>query len=160
MPPPPWTARKPGEKEAMRDWMFYQIEECYREQQEKSLLEPLELRDLIEDEAIAEAERNDLTKLRQLFHPKFHPFLQAPRKRGRRPYARRPNDSSYESRLMMARKLVPLIRKIWQEHYGPLRRRREDGFDAYDIAAAYLDIEDVEAVAQKPSGKRKIKRDK
>jgi hypothetical protein len=166
MPLPPWSARNQREKDMMRDWMFYQIEEAYREQREELLLERTNIWVLIEDEAIAEAERGDLTKLRQLFRPKFHPFLQPPRRRGRRPYARRPNDSSSEwfdesAKLLMARKLVPLIRKIWQEHYRRSRRRPEDGFAAYEIAAAYFDIEDVEAVEKKPSGKRKKKvRDK
>jgi hypothetical protein len=144
----------------MRDWMFYQIEEAYREHRKKLLLEPTNLRVLIEDEAIAEAERGDLTKLRQLFHPKFHPFLQPPRKRGRRPYSSRLNDSSSEdyderARLPMAKKLVPLIREIWRKKYGKSRRRHEYGYDAYEIAAAYFEIKDVESVAKKPSGKRK-----
>lgn len=146
--------------------MFYQIEQAYREHREKLMSEPTNLRDLLADEAVAEAERGDLTKLLGLFHPKFHPFLQLPRKRGRRPYARRPNDSSSEyydesARVLMARKLVPLIRTIWREHYRRSRRRPEDGYDAHDIAAAYFDIKDLEAVAKKPSGKRKKKiRDK
>jgi hypothetical protein len=57
----------------------------------------------------------------------------------------------------MARLAVPLIRAVWREHYGKARRRPEDGFDAHEIAAAYFDIEDVEVVAKKPSGKRKKK---
>jgi hypothetical protein len=157
---PQWTARNQREKDALRDWMFYQIEETYRERREKLLSAPTNLRVLIEDQAIAEAERGDLTKLRQLFHSKFHPFLQPPRKPGRRPYARRPNDSFTEeydggAKLLMARRLIPLIGEIWLKHYGKSRRRHEDGYSAYDIAAAYFDIEDVEAVAKKPSGKRK-----
>jgi hypothetical protein len=165
-PLPPWSAQNPRQKNAMRDWMFYQIEEAYREHREKLLLEPTNLRVLIEDEAIAEADRGDMTKLHQLFHPKFYRFLQLPRKSGRRPYARQPDHGSGEhydetARVLMARNLVPLIRKIWRAHYGKARRCPEDGFDAHEIAAAYFGIEDVDAVAKKPSGKRKKKsRDK
>ena len=165
MPPPPWSAQNQSQKKVMRDWVFYQIEQAYRQHREKLMSEPTNLRGLLEDEAVAEAERGDLTKLHGLFHPKFHPFLQLPRKRGRRPYARRPNDSASEdydesAKLLMARKLVPLIREIWREQYGKSRRRYEDGYDADDIAAAYFEIKDVEAVAKPPSGKRKKKSDK
>jgi hypothetical protein len=152
----------------MRDWVFHELENFYRADREKLLLEPptnlKALKVLIEDDAIEEAERGDLTKLRLLFHPKFHPFLQSPRKRGRRPYSHRPNVSSeyydYPSRVRMAKLAVPIIRQIWREHYRRARRRPEDGFAAYEIAAAYFDINDAEEVAKPPSGKRKKIRDK
>lgn len=163
---PPWAAQNKREKDAMRDWIFYQIEETYRKHRDDTLSGRTNKESVwiliedVEDAAVEDAYRGDLTKLRELFDPKFHPFLHPPRKRGRRPYASRPSRSEHyddSAKLLMARKLVPIIRAIWRKHYGKWRRHPEYGYDAYEIAAAYFNIKDVEAVAAKPSGKRKKK---
>jgi hypothetical protein len=161
-PQPPWSARTKHEKDAMRDWMFYQLVNFYRAQ-------PVELTsnaDIMEYDALEDAKSGDVTKLRQLAKPAWRPYINPrPLKQGEK-YPRRPTYSSteyydYSDKVRMARLAVPIIRDIWREHYGKARRVYEDGYGAYDIAAAYFGIEDVDAVAKKPSGKRtKKKRDK
>ena len=42
--PPPWTARNQREKDAMRDWVFYQLENFYRVHREELLKEPMTLK--------------------------------------------------------------------------------------------------------------------
>jgi hypothetical protein len=54
----------------------------------------------------------------------------------------------------MAKEAVPLIYKIWQEHYSKKNRRPKDGYSAYEIAAHYMDAEPAD-VEKKPSGKHK-----
>jgi len=159
MPKPRWDARNQSEKEAMRDWVFYQIEEALRARRNELLSATTDLRDLIEQEALEEAESGDVTKLRRLAKPEWCPHINPrPLKRGEK-YPRRPKYSSsehydYSSKMRMARLAVPLIREVWREHYGKARRRPEDGFDAHEIAAAYFKV-GITDVTKKPSGRRK-----
>ena len=163
-PPPPWSAQNQSQKNAMRDWMFYQLEEAYRAQRAELLSEYTV--DPREQEALEDARSGDVTKLRRLAKPAWRPYINPPPLGRGEKYPRRSNYSSteyydYSAKVPMAKLAVRLIREIWREHYGKSRRRTEDGYDAYDIAAAYFGIEDVDAVAKKPSGKRtKKKRDK
>ena len=138
----------------MRDWMFYQIENALRARREELFKETIDFADLIKREALEEAESGDVTKLRELFPPEFRPFISPrPRKRGEK-YRRRPN----YSRVVLAKKLVPLIQEIWRKHYdGRWRRQHDDGPDAYEIAADYYGVDDDEAVRRKASGRRKKK---
>jgi hypothetical protein len=46
MPKPRWDARNQSEKEAMRDWVFYQIEEALRARRKELLSASTNLRDL------------------------------------------------------------------------------------------------------------------
>jgi hypothetical protein len=164
-PLPLWTARDKREKNAFRDWTFDRIEEAFRAGREAASLSELkatDFADLIEQDALADARRGDVTKLRQLAKPAWRPFINPqPLKRGEKYPRRLISSSDYSDRVHTARLIVvPLIREIWRTHYDKSRRRPEDGYSADEIAAAFLNVK-VEDVERKASGKRaKKSRDK
>jgi hypothetical protein len=176
-PPPPWS----GDQDAMRDWMFYQLENFYRAQTEEMLKEPINpeagdvtTSELLDSSDDSEHERG-LAQLRQLNVPLLGPDadrIQWKRKRGRpigQPRYTLPKKPpigtkvpanrvyfSYSELVHMAKIAVPIIQNIWREHYDGKWQRSRDDIDAYDIAADYF-IVDVEAVRAKPSGRHKPK---
>ena len=174
MPPPPWS----GNNDAMRDWVFYQLENFYRAQREKLLLEDrheallLEgtyLKELIKPEALEEAKSGDVTTLRQFVSwqlgPEFKDFIHPkPLTRGKK-YPRRLKYSSSKhhygkkSRVRMAKLAVPIIQNFWRENYGGKFYRTSGDIDAYEIAGLYYRIAE-EDVRRKPPGRRKKPRAK
>jgi hypothetical protein len=153
-PLPPWSARDEREKNAMRDWTFYQLEQAYRAQRAELFSEYADNKTIMVEDAIEDARSGNVTKLRRLAKPTWRPFTNPPPLGRGEKYPRRPTYSSTEyyddsAKLFMAKLAVRLIREIWREHYGKVRRVHEDGYDAFDIAAAYFGIEDVDEVAKK-----------
>jgi hypothetical protein len=150
----------------MRDWAFYQLEQAYRTQRAELFSEYTDNATITEQDALEDARGGDVSKLRRLAEPTWRPFINPPQLGRGKKYPRPPTYSPTEyyddnTKLCMAKLAVKLIREIWREHYGKVRRVPEDGYDAFDIAAAYFWIEDVDAVAKKAPGKRKKKnRDK
>jgi hypothetical protein len=180
MPLPPWTARNQQEKNAMRDWVFYQLDNFNRTCAKELLKRPIDpeagsatIKELL-DSNDANERVLGLAQLHALNVRLVGPDadrMQWKRKRGHpkdeaqysSPPKQLPHGKvaaievayDYRSRVRMAKLAVPLIRNILQTHPGGKSRRRpEDGFDVHEIVAAYFNI-DVEAVAKKPSGKRK-----
>jgi hypothetical protein len=164
----------------MRDWMFYQLEDYYRAQREELLKEPIDpeagdltILELLDSSDDSEREHG-LKLLRQLNVPLLGPDadrIQWKRKAHRPPSRPRytlppklPKGSklpdnraywSYSELVQMAKKAVPIIQKIWREHFGKWQRRSGD-IDAYTIAAEYFAV-DKEDVRRKPSGRHKPK---
>jgi hypothetical protein len=166
MPAPPWSAQNERQKKEMRDWVFYQLENFYRAHRAELFSEYTDSATIMEQDALEDARSGDVTKLRRLAKPAWRPYINPPPLGRGEKYPRRPTYSSTEhyddsAKVRIAKLALPLIRKIWRKHYGKSRRVYEDGYDAYDIAAAYFGIEDVNEVAKKAPGKRtKKKRDK
>jgi hypothetical protein len=180
MPPPPWS----GDNDAMRDWVFHQLDNFYRSHREELLKEAtdpesgdatiLELLDSSDDSRRA----HGMVLLRQLVSrvlgPEFGDRIKWTRNRGhpkRQPQysssesvkgrVRRPIDVSYDYRakVHMAKRAVPIIQKFWRENYNGKWHRSSGNIDAYKIAAAYFFVDD-EDVRRKPSGRHKKPRAK
>jgi hypothetical protein len=175
MPPPPWS----GDNDAMRDWVFHQLDNFYRAHREELLKEATDpesgdatIPELL-DSSDASRRKHGMVLLRllvsRLLGPEIADRIQWKRNRGHpkgqpqysssespKGLVRRPIDVYYDyrSQVHMAKRAVPIIQNFWREHYGRSRRLRGDGPDAYDIAAAYFDKKDVD-VRRKPSGRRK-----
>jgi hypothetical protein len=175
---PQWRARNQRDKEAMRDWMFYQLENFYRASAEKWLKEPIdaEAGDATILELLDSSDRSEralgLAQLRRLNVRLLGPDadrIQWKRKRGR-PKAEPHYKSSespkglirfpvegvydYRSRVHMAKLAVPIIRNFWRERYDGKWHRSTGDIDAYEIAAVYF-VVDEESVRRKPSGRHK-----
>jgi hypothetical protein len=163
----------------MRDWVFHQLDNFYRahrkelvkevtdpESGEATILELLDSSDasrrkhgmvllrLLVSRLLGHEIADRIQWKRKRGHPKGQPqYSSSELPKG---LARRPTDVYYDyrSQVHMAKRAVPIIQNFWREHYGRSRRLRDDGPDAYDIAAAYFDKKDVD-VRRKPSGRRK-----
>jgi hypothetical protein len=152
-PLPPWK----GENDAMRDWMFYQLENFYRAQTEEMLKEPIDPEagdvttlELLDSSDDSKHERG-LAQLRQLNVSLLGPDadrIQWQRKRGRpkgkprytlpppkpRIGKKVPAIEGYYSnfaRVHMAKLAVPIIQDIWCKHYDGKWQRRRGDIDAY-----------------------------
>jgi hypothetical protein len=133
----------------MRDWMCDQLDRVISSQIRQAP-DATEFEWIVKQNALEQAKTGDVTALRRLY-PEIADYIHPnprDRKRGRKP--RRPNFDS----VLMAKHAVPLIRKIWRDHFKKSRRRSDDGCDAYEIAAHYYGA-DVNDVKKKPSGRRK-----
>jgi hypothetical protein len=184
MPPPPWS----GNDDAMRDWVFYQLEIFYREQPEKLLKEVIDpesddatILELFDSSDRSKHEQG-LTRLRwlasRLLGPEIADRIQWKRKRGHpkakaqyrsseapKRLIRRPIEVYYDrpSRIRMAKLAVPQIQNFWREHYDGKWTRGRWMSSAHEIAAQYFAInEDIDEadVKRKPSGRRKKPRAK
>ena len=174
MPPPPWS----GDNDAMRDWVFQQLDNFYRAHRAGLLKETIDpengdatILELL-DSSDRSRRKHGMLLLRQLVSRLLGPEfgrIEWKRNRGRpkgqpqysssespKGSIRHPIDVFYDyrSKVQMAKRAVPIIQNFWREHYGRSRRLRGYGLDAYDIAAAYFDKKDVD-VRRKPSGRRK-----
>ena len=177
--PPPWS----GNNDAMRDWVFYQLENFYRVQREELLqgvIDP-ESGDATLLELLDSSDRSTRTRgmalLRSLVSPlrgaEFADRIQWKRKRGRPKSPPKYNTSGvyspkgwvlhsidafydYRSKVGMAKRAVPIIQNLWRENYDGKWQRRSGDIDAYEIAALYY-VVDVEDVRRKPSGRHKKK---
>jgi hypothetical protein len=164
----------------MRDWVFHQLGNFYRAHRKELLKEVTDpesgdatLLELL-DSSDRSRRKHGMLLLRQLVSRLLGPEfgrIEWKRNRGRpkgqpqysssespKGSIRHPIDVFYDyrSKVQMAKRAVPIIQNFWREHYGRSRRRREIGYDAYDIAADYFGIKD-EDVRRKPSGRRKKK---
>jgi hypothetical protein len=152
MPLPPWSARNQREKNAMRDWMCDQLDRVQNAKANRNAPDATEFEWTVKQDALEQAKTGDVRELRRLY-PEIADYIHPnPKdlKRGRRP--RRPN---FHDPVLMAKNAVPLIREIWRKRYdNKWRRRPEDGYDAYEIAAHYYGV-DADDVKKKPSGRRK-----
>jgi len=175
MPKPPWS----GDNDAMRDWVFHQLDKYYRAHRKELLKEATDpesgdatILELL-DSSDASSRKHGMVLLRllvsRLLGAEIGDRIEWTRKRGHpkgqsqygsseppKGLVRRPIDVYYDyrSQVYMAKRAVPIIQNFWREHYGRSRRLRGYGLDAYDIAAAYFDKKDVD-VRRKPSGRRK-----
>jgi hypothetical protein len=163
---PPWS----GNNDATRACVFYQLENFYRAHRDKLFLEDRHkpLLPLIKQEVLAKAKSGDVTKLREFVSwqlgPEFADFIQPkPQLNPGHPTSPLYDGSSdpkadYDnrSRVRMAKLAVPIIQKIWREHYDGKWTRRSGDIDAYEIAAQYFAIKEDD-VRRKPSGRRKKK---
>ena len=167
-PPPPWS----GNNEAMRDWVFYQLENFYRSHREKLFLEDRHkaLSLLIKQEVLEKAKSGDVTTLRQFVSwqlgPEFADFIHPKPQKSGHPKGPPYDGSSdpkayydYRFKLRMAKLAVPIIQNFWREHYDGKFYRTSGNIDAHDIAAQYFDINEAD-VERKPSGRRKKSRAK
>jgi hypothetical protein len=171
-PPPPWS----GNNEAMRDWMFDQLENFYRtyradKKELIELIDPAEA-DILElfDSGNASEHEHGLKRLNELASERLGPEIAAriqwKRIKAHRPKAKPPHllrpppekiwTYSRPVRIYMAQKAVKIIQDIWRKHYEGKWQRRSGDIDAYTIAAKYFDV-DEEAVRAKPSGRHKPK---
>jgi hypothetical protein len=167
---PLWSARDEREKNAMRDWMFYQLEDFYRAHADELGKEPIDpeagdttILELLDSSEASERERG-LALLRQLNARPLGPdadrlqWKRPPhRPKGKPPYLQPPpagQHYGYPAKVHMAKNAVPIIQNIWRKHYDGKWQRRSGDIDAYEIAAAYFCV-DVEAVRAKASGRHK-----
>jgi hypothetical protein len=178
MPPPPWS----GDNNAMRDFVFFKLENFYRTRTEELRREPIDpdegsdftISELLDSSDPSEHEQG-LALLRQLNvrwlgpdanriqwqgkpgRPKGQPRHTLPPKPpiGNKVPANRWY-FSYSELVDMAKKAVSIIRDIWREHYDGKWQRSRGDIDAHDIAAAYF-VVDVEDVKRKRSGRHKPK---
>jgi hypothetical protein len=176
MPLPPWS----GDNDAMRDWVFYQLENFYRGQREELLnevIDPesgdatlLELLDTSDDSRRAHGMVLLRQLVSQLLGPEIADRIQWKRKRGRPKEEPQYSSSEspkglirlplqvfydYRSRVRMAKRTVPIIQNFWREHYDGKWHRSSGDIDAYEIAAAYFVVDDEEDVRRKPPGRHK-----
>ena len=172
MSKPDWS----GDNDAMRDWVFHQLENYYREHSEELLLEPIDPESgdvtVVEllDSSDASRRKQGLAILRRLLSGLLGADtdrIEWKRKRGRpkgQPRHNLPPNLpkgkkvpaihyfyNYFARVRMARSAVPIIQNIWRKHYDGKWQRPKGAIDAYEIAADYF-LVDVEAVRQPPSG--------
>jgi hypothetical protein len=178
-PLPPWN----GENDAMRDWMFHQLENFYRAQRDELLKDPIDpeagdvtILELLDSGDDSE-HKHGLALLNQLasrlLGPEIADRIQWKRKQGRpkgKPrYTLPPTELperkaqevpaihvvyGYFAKVHMAKKAVPIIQNIWREHYEGKWQRSRGDIDAYKIAAEYFCVGE-EAVRAKPSGRHK-----
>jgi hypothetical protein len=148
---PPWSSSIPGKKRAFVEWTHRKLDEHFKRLMEMSEDDGV---DVLLELAKMCADQNDATAL-HFFYPEIADYIHPLKlKQGQKRTDRRARRLRELTIPEIAAETVPIVRKIWREHYGKVNRSHDDGNSAVEIVALYYGVKQHEVESRLKKMKR------